>query len=195
MLRISHGIPIALARPEVAGTRRTHDFAAGSPTVQHRRQQADNWCWAACVEMLEKAYTPASSRAQCAIVAQVLSRPDCCTSPDFVDCDCGAEIPQIDAAVKTVCKQAASLGGPLSENALRDAFKVHPAVMVGWRWDDTSASVSHHTILVTGVEGEEDEELRFLVCDPLSTGEDSLTFDELKDAQGKGKWIRTWINL
>src|SRR5215472_8736999 len=61
---------------------------AAGVTYPEEHQLADNWCWAACTQMVVEYYSLPAVQ-QCSIASTFLAQPNCCVNPTPSPCDQG----------------------------------------------------------------------------------------------------------
>lgn len=153
-------------------------------------QIGDNWCWVACTAMVEQRWK-GLVRDQCRIAGDILQITACCSSPGYAVCDKKASVNQITLSLKKV-RSAVQFspvqgGEPWLLNQLRLG-----AVVALWQWNDISAGISFHVVLVVRAERVGNEH-KFIVHDPEQDKPDSMPFSELSSARGMG-WLRNvWV--
>lgn len=189
--KVAHTIPIPVP-PPVAATGAAPPFLAlamGYPCVQ---QEGDNWCWVACTSMVEHRWK-GSARKQCQIAGDGLNISTCCTAPGVANCDKTATNMVITASlvkVRPVVKPTPIMGG---EKWMLSQLKLG-AVVALWQWNDVSAGLRSHVVLVVGAELVGNE-YQFIVHDPEQDEPEDMIFSELETARGRGKMRYAWTKL
>jgi len=156
------------------------------------RQRTDNWCWVACVAMVEAAWNVAA-RSQCEIARDELGAADCCSSPGFEACDEPANLAGMTIALRNVRPQAISTL-PVGEPWLQGQL-AHGAIAALWEWDDHSGGPACHVVLIVGSRALSAGRIAYAVNDPWLTAPDELTYDELMSARGAGRWTYAWTHV
>lgn len=146
--------------------------------VQFRRQEADNWCWAACGQMLIDFYK-ARAVSQC-LMASTHFGLACCPRPLDKDCDHGAWPEDVYPAYGLGLDR---LGWPLDEHDLADELQRRAPVEVYYRWSGPGA----HVALVVGRYANGD----FLVHDPWF-GSGPRSHRNILEGYGLGAWTMTY---
>lgn len=155
--------------------------APGAPPIPYIRQEQDNWCWAACCEMIVRGMGFRQIR-QCDM-ASTRSGQACCATPDSYDCDQGAwpEVEYIKHGVDLDLHKFA-----VAREIVRDELDRGRPVEVYYAWRTGGA----HVALIVGELGSDN----FQVHDPWY-GSAVRTFDDIVSGYGMGSWDRTYINI
>ncbi|MDQ3917591.1 MAG: hypothetical protein M3348_03865 [Acidobacteriota bacterium] len=216
-LRVSKGLDIPVRRAPgrelLSGflTERVAVLPAGAPpepgelndrlgvqTVSQRPR--DEWCWAACAEMVLRFFGVTLDK--CQVAGRALRRNDCC--PSSVGCDAGLDVGQVDEAF-----ERAGLAGnrfdALTFDEVRDQIEGRPAlgdpglslprrpVVAGIQWQNGGG----HLVVVSGWRVAADS-IRYLkVNDPFYTSGD-IRYQDLQSHYGpndNGRWVHTWADL
>lgn len=167
-------------------------FALRSRIYPFIEQQTDNWCWVACVAMVEAALR-GSARSQCKIAGDEMGISGCCSSPNFQACDSPANLAGVTLALKSV-RPSTAITSPLSKTWLLAQLSLG-AVAALWQWDDSSDGPANHLVLVVGARALGPNDHAFIVHDPWLSDADELSFGDLMTARGLGRWIFAWTNL
>lgn len=163
--------PPAPAESSAAGA------AATTVPMPYVAQTEDNWCWAACAQMLfgRPGSTP---RSQCQVASAYFGQT-CCPSPGAPSaCDLGAwpQVAYPPQGIPTSWIQTA-----LTQAQVEAELAAGRPVQVCLQW---SASDSTHVALIVG----QNEAGDFEVYDPIY-GAGSRSFDQIWSAYGLGAWI------
>ena len=173
------------------------DFTAGrpiEPNVPFEPQLLSQWCWAACVSMVERGLGRAVS--QCEVANRLFPELDCCQG---FGSGCSETRP-VHGIASTACNQVAgrrdisdlwsrTLGRtvhvepPISEERLVEAVEAGPGHAVQLWWVNGSEK---HVVLVVGHQGGQ-----FLVHDPCAQ-ERLMSFFDL-ESDGTYTWRLTWV--
>lgn len=152
----------------------------------HVRQDARNWCWAACTAMVAEKRS-GSAVTQCSIVCYQRSSTACCDDPTPATCDVPLSVSAMVGLLQRYGHAAARIALP-SASVLRQQLQ-GAAVVVMWKWNDTSAGPAFHYVLVSGrVPGTDEYQLH----DPRFDDVSYVTFDALRTAGALGRWIAAW---
>lgn len=197
-----------------AGAVKSESRAAGAAAetrerklgVPRRRQRQDDWCWAACVDMVLDYYGRREVE-QCEIVGRKIGEA-CCDDPL-------SEEYSVPCAPKWVRGVWASWGldarshlpragrlGWISEAALKRELDEGRPVEVGLRWDNGGG----HAVVVSGWRAGRGGRTYFYVNDPwnwagdprdefFAEGVGQVSYKELRTAYGMGRWRWTWTGI
>lgn len=159
----------------------------------------DEWCWAACAEMVLRFL--GSPITMCQVAGLILVRDDCCPSSEA--CDVGLDVEEVDKAFDRA-GLAANRFEALTFEEVRAQIEGAPAlgtagmplprrpIVAGIAWESSGG----HLIVISGwrVVGSK----RFVkVNDPIYTSGDIL-FEDLESHYGpnnNGRWVHTWADL
>lgn len=179
-------IPLPFVPAPAAGA----NAALVAPAYPCLEQIGDNWCWVACTAMVEQRWK-GSARDQCRIAGDILQINGCCSSPGYAACDKKASVNQITLSLKKArpVVQFSSVQG--GEAWLLNQLRLG-AVVALWQWNDISAGISFHVVLIVRAEKVGNQH-QFIVHDPEQDEPDSMPFSELASARGMG-WLRNvWV--
>lgn len=173
-LRARHQIPITATAPVASEA-----LAApgGPPPMLYAAQTENNWCWAACAEML-LSRPGLGARSQCSIASTHLGQV-CCPSPGAPSaCDEGAwpHLVYPGLGIRTSLTKS-----PLTQAALATELAAGRPVEVCYQWQ---GSRSTHVALIVNDNGGG----YFEVYDP-SYGAGSRSFSQIASAYSLGVWI------
>jgi hypothetical protein len=176
--------------------------------VPRRRQVQDDWCWAACVDMVLHYYRRSAVK-QCDIVGRRLNRDECCDDPENEE----FSVSCAPAAVRDVwlewdIESAAHFPrgkrlGWISEAALKRELDAGRPVEIGLSWADGEGG---HAIVVSGWREASGGVTYFYVNDPWNWGGElrkkyfeggvgQVPYAELRAAYGMGCWKWTWTRI
>lgn len=155
----------------------------GPLDVPSLSQEQTNWCWAACVSMVADYYSPPPPSSRQCNLAHLLFMQDCCSSP--VACNRGIDASKVVRAFSLVGLRATFVGAPVSLAILDAEIGAGRPAMVRYTWDGGGA----HAAIVRG-----SCETFVWVNDPWF-GPGYVAYDSLSDAQGMGRWTRTWTGI
>ena len=227
-LRMSEGLPLAHATERRDSTPEPTDEGAASRGVRRvararaagaraesrerklgvprRRQRQDDWCWAACVDMVLHYYGLREVE-QCEIVGHKIKRADCCDDPRNEEFS-------VPCAPKFMRGVWASWGfdarshlprkgrlGWISEAALKRELDAGRPVEIGLSWSNGGG----HAVVVRGWR-EGRGRTYFYVNDPwnwagdprdefFAEGVGQVSYQELRTAYGMGRWKWTWTGI
>jgi hypothetical protein len=174
--------------------------------VPRRRQGQDNWCWAACVDMVLHFYDLPGVK-QCEIVGRKIKRADCCDDPksDEFSAPCAPKFMRgvwlaWGLAARSHLPRKGRLGW-ITEAALKRELDEGRPVEVGMRW----ASGGGHAVVVRGWRAARGGAF-YYVNDPwnwadgaraklFDEGVGQVSYRELRTAYGMGRWRWTWTGL
>lgn len=157
-----------------------HPVAAGAP-IPFIRQEQDNWCWAACGEMIIRGMGFGQIR-QCDM-ASARAGAACCQTPDSAECDQGAW-PEVEYIKHGVDLDGRS--GSLSRPDVRGELDRGRPVEVYFAWDNGGA----HVALIV----EEGSRDMWRIHDPWY-GTALRSFDDIASGYGMGRWSYTYTNI
>jgi len=166
--------------------------ATASNTIECRHQEQDNWCWAACLQMILSLTNP---REQSDIVNAALQRSDCQLRPASNDCDVRIPIagpaPSVIEAIARVQLRGTFVNDALLAGELCQRLDDAP-VIAGF---NASGSGGHVVLVVAWDDGVTPDNPRVLVNDPGSGPPHGSwrTYNELFDGLGLsfGQWSST----
>jgi len=151
--------------------------------MEMQTQEMAEWCWAAVSVSVDKFFNPASSRTQCTVAEDVLTR-SCCGG----EAACN-EPAELQVALRRVNRLRKILGRRLRFSEIQaeiDAFKP-VCVRIGW-----DGGGGHFVVVDRYVELESGEQLVH-VLDPLYSNS-TLYYDEfVSEYQGDGQWTGTFL--
>jgi hypothetical protein len=165
------------------------------------QQPREEWCWAACAEMVLHFFGIPLNKCQVAGLELGKKHGECCSSP--AGCDQGLNVEQVDEAF-----ELAGLAGnrfqTLSFEKIRDQINGQPAlgesglvlqprpVVAGIAWQHGGG----HLVVISGWRVA--DSLRYLkINDPLYTSGD-IRYENLVERYGpnnSGRWVQTWADL
>lgn len=147
-------------------------------------QEQDNWCWAACMEMVV-----GPSHRQCVMANNAFEIEDgkCCVSGHSPECDRPLKVKKITSEWGRYGQTADFSQAPLTEEQTVQALDGGNPIEIGLLWNGGGG----HAVLLVGY-SKEDEDLLFTVYDPLE-GVFVGPHDEVVSAFGSGKWTWSWV--
>lgn len=162
------------------------------PTIPVSRQVAllaqlqSNWCWAACIQMVQNYYYPAQPVVyQCGIVNGVLGRNDCCGNPCPGACNVPLLFASMPAALQAYGLLYAWYNGALPLNSVQLSILNNRVVEAGLVW----TAGGGHFILVIGYDT---ANTNVLVNDPWY-GQFSTTYNYVLSGYGQGTWSYSYV--
>jgi hypothetical protein len=231
-LRITNGIPITpkdtfSPTPAPPGPEELQPTDATAPTpaadlgtttkpqlpIDVVAQEGNQWCWAACVEMVLTLY--GRPQEQCVIVGRQLAAPDNSKScsdikNQFDEKTCEAEeiINVWKQSDVTVAAQRGTIDDPKSIDKIEDIkaqIKKNSPVEAGILWFEQIGG--GHAVLIVGydetgtqpvvwVNEPEPQSKRHLnVMSPNGGQQGKITLDELAHASHRGLWVHSWTDF
>ena len=210
-LRIIDAIPIKVdpfLGPEFGFFALAETNSANPLPINPVIQQESQWCWAACVEMVMEA--SATPQVQCQVVTHFPgNKPagDPCQDSNIFR-DIGCAIPEmgevwssLNVKFELILKPAEPGQPALQFDALVNEITAGRPIEVGIKWHGGRGG---HAMLVKGF-GEIDGRRAVWINDPLGAttkfgpgvrgGEGQILFRDLREANGYGKWVCSWIKL
>ena len=165
--------------------------SAGGPgrIYPYEHQNADNWCWDACVRMVLTYYNiPVES--QCQIANRFLRQTECCNASMPAACDQGYDptgITNIYNAYGVVATYAAAT---LDEPTLQAELDANRPVEVMYCWTGGGA----HVALVFGYYTDDTGAPLYQVSDPWF-GQKDRAFSDISSAYGLGTNCGNWTGI
>ena len=150
--------------------------------ISYTRQTEDNWCWAACAEMIFQHFG-FGARTQCSIATTVFDLA-CCPSPGAPSpCDKGAWPDVVYPRLELPTRFHDSA---FSSSKLKEELATGRPVQVCYQW---SGSRSTHVALIVG----ENSRGHFVVYDPHEDhGIKYVDHSQILSAYGGGAWVYTF---
>ncbi len=156
-------------------------LAPGAPPIPFIRQEQDNWCWAACGEMIIRGMGFGEIR-QCDM-ASARAGAACCQTPASSVCDQGAW-PEVEYVKHGVDLDLQS--GSLSRTDVRSELDDGRPVEVYSAWNAGGA----HVALIVEETGND----HWRIHDPWY-GTALRNFDDIASGYGMGQWSYTYTNI
>jgi hypothetical protein len=176
-------IPI---EPTQAGPELEDAAAEGVLAVPWVQQRAEQWCWAACIQMIENFRGVQVD--QCQIAGRIFQTPICCQTPEDPACNKwlspGDVIPAYNA-----CGLAAMLTFSTALELLANEIAAGRPVQAGL----VGSNNSGHAALVCGT-GMAAQGPVLQVNDPYY-GAGSVYYENFLRAYGYGSWRYTWYGI
>jgi hypothetical protein len=157
----------------------------GGPTllpVQYIHQEQDNWCWAACCEML-LLFLHRTHLSQCAMASRQFGA-DCCAQPSGAACNLGCWPEDAYGAFGVNIDRR---GYALAQADLDNELAAMRPVEICYLWRE---SQGRHVALITGKYPNGDYE----VHDPWY-GKGPRDFDTITSAYSLGEWELSYVNV
>jgi hypothetical protein len=183
-LRAMQGVAIPALPPPAAFALAPPGAAASMLPIPYAQQQADNWCWAACCEMVFSQVPALDPLTQCAL-AEEQFQGGCCQVPVSAACD----QPNWPDAVYNR-HQFSFVREPraLSFNEVKSEIDAKRPVEVYYAW---SAAGAHVAVIIGYYENGDVE-----VYDPWKDyGPGRRAFDFVVSAYGLGSWTMSYSGL
>jgi hypothetical protein len=178
-------IPIPAAPPPGIAASDASQLVPSLPQVQ---QRVEEWCWAACVQMVLNRL--GVNVTQCDIVNRVFDQTVCCATPDAEVCNQPVGPEDIVPVYQKCGHQAQLVTQPISFEDLQSEILVGGRpVEVGLAW----AGIGGHLVMVWGAQIGPQGPL-LLVNDP-KYGPGSVYYVNLLRAYGLGAWQWTWVSI
>ena len=207
-LQISTGIPIKSASP-AADSRPSSARLTPVLEIPWTAQEQEAWCWAACAQMVINYFDSEEKVSQCELVRYLrrhikrLPNINCCNSPRRKACsEAYADHPDISAVYENWGVKATRSRGSIAIARLKSELTHGRPVEICFRWDNDDPNVfTGHVIIVRGVVETRSGDF-FIINDPLTDyrdgagpGSGRVSYKELKEAYGLGRWHTTWSGL
>lgn len=170
-------------------------------------QDEDQWCWAACVQMVSTFF--ASRKDQCEVVGRKIGLNDpkaCCVQKEqFKEEGCSPKEMEVvweRCDIKAVPLLATNSDQPqqLKFTQIREQINNNHPVEVGIKWNEEEGG-GGHAVIIKGWERSNGSKLVW-VNDPLPQTKLHLTgtqgkilLEELQTANLFGLWLHTWTNI
>lgn len=174
-IQIADRVPIPLPPAHALTEVLLASASVGILPIPYVAQTGDNWCWAACGEMLFSQHVPKS---QCAIAATHLNRVCCLTPRAPTVCDEGAWPHE---AYPPQGLPTNKIEAPLSRAQICAELASGNPVQALYQWTGGDET---HVALIVG----EHTNGEFAVLDPLR-GRLQLSLDTINAAYGDGQWV------
>jgi len=159
---------------------------ANQNVVPQIPQEKEEWCWAACAQMLLQFF--GIEVQQCDVASQMFGEP-CCANPDSPLCVGPAQVPLIANIYAQYGHNASLISGKVTFETLQDEINANRPVIVGFDW----GSGTGHQVLVCGWDVDSLGQ-RLLVNDPWQ-GSGPVYYVNLLAAYGLGSWQYTWQSV
>ena len=162
--------------------------------VKRVEQKEDQWCTAACGEMIA-AYLGISHVRQCDIVNRYNNGgPDACADPDAADVGCAYMF--VEAVYRSFGIGCSFVGnGPLSPNQVESEINSsRPIVTLLQYYEGPGAAsvVAYHVVVLSGIAAGGS----IYVIDPFQgQGEGYRPYQSLVSAGGQGHWLGSWVDI
>jgi hypothetical protein len=151
-------------------------------------QRAEEWCWAACLQMVLN--RSGVNVQQCDVVNKVFNETICCATPEDEACNQPVDPADIVSAYEKCGRHAQLITSPIRFEDLQDEIAVRGRpVEVGMAW----AGVGGHVAMVWGA-GIGSQGPVLLVNDP-KYGTGFVYYVNLLRAYGLGSWQWTWVSI
>jgi hypothetical protein len=177
MLRITQGTPIAIPVQAVAAP----GLAPPQLPVPYHPQLQNNWCWAACCQMVFDYYR-SNNLQQCDLASRQFGQV-CCANPSGTDCDRGEWPDNVYPAYKTGFTR---LDRSMTLAEVTAELSNHRPVEVYYAWNGSGA----HVALITGVFDNND----VWVHDPYY-GSGRRLFSYVQSAYNMGSWAISYLQI
>ncbi len=150
-------------------------------------QRAEEWCWAACVQMALNYY--GDGNIQCEVVNKQFGQTKCCDTPDDPACNDDLSLPDIAAVYRAWHLGAKCITSAVQFDYLEREINAGRPVQVGFAWN----TGGNHVALVCGTNV--DGTVQFVrVNDPLY-GSGWVHYAALLGAYYLGSWQWTWVSI
>lgn len=153
-------------------------------------QQGENWCWAACAEMVDRARNASKATTQCALATQYLRAPLCCgTLPPRSDCDKALGLSNVQT-VWAGLGYGGERSGVVRLSVVADELRENRPVQLC-----VGDGRLRHLVLIVGVNH---DSTQYTLLDPLPRNSGAtvyLSAPQLLAGWGLGPWSDTWIGI
>jgi Papain-like cysteine protease AvrRpt2 len=158
------------------------------PPLPQVAQRAEEWCWAACIQMVLNRL--GVNVQQCDVANRVFNQTVCCDTPEAGVCNQPVGPGDIVPAYQKCGHQAQLISHPLSFQDLQsEILGGGRPVEVGMAW----TGIGGHVAMVWGAKMGPQGPL-LLVNDP-KYGSGSVYYVNLLRAYGLGTWQWTWVSI
>lgn len=155
--------------------------------ISHIKQEQTEWCWAACMEMVQKFTNNAQS--QCDLASAAHGQSECCKHPSSPLCNKPLAVVLIGPEWKKYGYSAPYHDGPAPFSELKSQIlEYNRPIECGLKWSTGGG----HAVLIVGFSDDDGEFVN--VLDPWEN-EKTLTYSEMVAAFGRGSWKWSWIGI
>jgi hypothetical protein len=151
-------------------------------------QKSEEWCWAACVQMVLNARQVMVS--QCDIVNRQFNQQTCCQEPDSEECNLALSIYDVETVYNAWGLAAQFVPQWVDFATLQAETSSGRPVEVGFAWNGAGG---YHVAIAWGTAIDTIGPV-VLVNDP-KYGSGSVYYVNLLRAYGYGSWQWTWISI
>jgi hypothetical protein len=153
-------------------------------------QEVSNWCWAACMQMTLMFDDPASTKRQCEFANSAFNLGSSCENPTSTMCNKPLPIFQVAAEwSKLGYNSSFSVTALTFDEIKKEIGDNGRPVECGLLWTKGGG----HAVLIVGFFEEGDNQW-VDINDPTFKFR-RITFDELLQAYGLGKWVKSWTGI
>jgi hypothetical protein len=181
-VRVTKGIPIRPAGRPVRLNAATVSSAAPNLDVKFVAQSQDEWCWAACCQMVAKFYSVDTK--QCELANYLHGQTDCCDHPGADRCNQPSPFEGVGKVYDHLGITCTSEKAWLSPAVILRELTAGRPVEVGYLWFQGGG----HVALITGIDF--DNEV-YIMLDPWF-GPGTATYLYLRTAYGMGRWAYSY---
>ena len=177
------------------------EAVAGAPLnlpVPMIRQKKQNWCWAACIEMISGFYELEIE--QCSIAKLLFTNRNCCGQPSSCDEGCDAEDVKVVLRKNPINVECRRFSRDLTFETIKTEIKSERPVVAGILWFSHDGEArGGHLILIKGCR--ESNNRRYVKINDPSYGRVEVPFPKLQTYYGPddddqdGVWEHTWTKI
>jgi len=149
----------------------------------------DEWCWAACAQMIAYYYQQTMTD-QCILAKAAFPGIDCCQNPG--SCNSPIDLAKVNQVFKSFGKSAPLISTQVEFEDIRTEILASRPVQVGFSFNDGN----NHVAVVAGVSEDNVGQLVWVNDpDPNHSYSGWLYYSNLQLAYGFGSWQWTWMPI
>jgi len=161
-------------------------------------QIKNNWCWAACAEMVFK-HRSITVKRQCDLVLSALSASasslDCCNNRPDGPCDLPASDKEITNLYINKGIRSATLVDPIKPDEIKAEIGRNAPVEIGYKGSGFGRGAIGHVVLLYGWQETPGVGLSFFIHNPLAQARSVRADFALPGQIDRGLWDATWKGL
>lgn len=151
------------------------------------KQEQDQWCWAAVMEMVLRFHGGASDP-QCDLASTAFGLNGCCNHPDSSLCNRPLPVMRISSEWSRYGISSSHKSNPVSFAEIMKEIDSKRPLELGLKWTEGGG----HAVLLIGYDDESTPKVH--IHDPWRR-EVVGTYDYAASAYGEGQWSWTWIGI
>ena len=155
-------------------------------------QQQDEWCWAACLEMvLSSQGLP--DRSQCQLADEAFNLDGCCGNPAYQLCNQPLSVSRVSSTYARLGLSSRFTNGPISFEQISEEIEQNRVVLAGLKFVLPGGIAVGHAIVIAGCY--ESQDGRFVIVYDPARNVGSDWYEDILSAYGRGVWFCTWTGL